>query len=1110
MDKGDGLASLSSTMHLSGRPRLLLALAFGVACVGVWGEGSWAQDAGVVFDGGPAEARPTATDDADAGPPADAGGDDAAPAPTAPLVMQVQVLGAKSALAEQSTRELFGVVEQSPFSPRDVRAGIKRLFAAGAWANIEVFSQNVPGGVALQVVLTPDLVVGDVEFDVNRPLPIERLRKALDVQSGDRLRPRTVERVEAQMKEALADLGYPKARVVVSTTGDSYEERDLRVRILTNLPTLVRTLDLQGELGLRRSDLQDELALWQGVPFDRVRTEQGLARVKQVLLRRRYLGAKAEVVSLAFTDDKSAVDIVVRVEPGARYRVRMQGNDVISDAYLKAVVNETHVKGLSPSDLDAAKRKLVEFYQKNGFALVKASVSDIAGDDDERVLLFNIEEGPHARVEEVVVEGADKLDGEELAADALSFVRAEGAAAGLFHRLDEGDLDDLLGTTDRKPDEPRAVEKSDWDLHVDWDTKDVSRSLSYRAPLFALVRDRLEDTYNAKGFLQARVEGPETIWLDGGKQVRVRYRVHEGPQTIVGTVRLDPSPPPIPFDEIIAASRIAPGEPANLYAIEQTRLQIAQLLRKRGFPDVNVTESLVQVDEGKADIVIHIDAGDQVTLGDILVRGNDKTFEFLVRYHLDLESGVLYNEEDIERARQRMQQSGLFGGVQVGFVEGADGPVRDLEVRVRERKPWAAEIGGGMSLNDGPRVFGSLAWRNIWGSGVGLRIRGKVNNPWPFFGLVYTEGATSPRRFFDDSLRNRITQQLQLQPSATLTEAILLGAEGAFFTEGQVVGGLDLPKAFFVPWPTRFHSDIVGTREIRQAFTLERGSWITGVDSRPIPWWRVGAQVEAELSNFNCPRDDGVTTQGCGQGNQAITRRQDAGFVRQMTYRAFSSIDFRDDPITPRQGVFASGTAEVALGSGTLRNALNEAQEVAVDFVKVHGVVRGYVPIGPLLTLGLSLRGGNIFPLGDDIYVPLFKRFYLGGTSTIRGFNEDEVLPVDDARYHGTWNAPASGTDDTLISFGGRFFVNSRSEVRINIGGGFELSAFVDAGQLFEDVLNYQPMPALGTGAGVRYATPVGPLALHIGVRALDGRRAVPRVTDLTSAYNVHLSFGYF
>jgi outer membrane protein assembly factor BamA len=227
------------------------------------------------------------------------------------------------------------------------------------------------------------------------------------------------------------------------------------------------------------------------------------------------------------------------------------------------------------------------------------------------------------------------------------------------------------------------------------------------------------------------------------------------------------------------------------------------------------------------------------------------------------------------------------------------------------------------------------------------------------------------------------------------------------------------------------------------------------------------------------------------------------------------SSDLRDSPVRPRSGVWLSGVADLALGSGTLRTSSDATDftDVASDFLKLTGSAAGYVPLSPGFSWALSGRVGNIFPFGDS-YIPLYKRFYLGGTSTVRGFREDELLPADDDQWPASSPLPldrVAGTPlDPRQSLGGNFFLNVRSELRIALIGDMELSTFVDVGQLLEEVSRFDAAGfAAGAGVGLRYNTPVGPFVVDLGWKVIDGRRRLPALQTL-DRLNLHLSIGFF
>jgi translocation and assembly module TamA len=105
-------------------------------------------------------------------------------------------------------------------------------------------------------------------------------------------------------------------------------------------------------------------------------------------------------------------------------------------------------------------------------------------------------------------------------------------------------------------------------------------------------------------------------------------------------------------------------------------------------------------------------------------------------------------------------------------------------------------------------------------------------------------------------------------------------------------------------------------------------------------------------------------------------------------------------------------------------------------------------------------QGAGQFSLPPD------QRFYAGGSGTIRGYRYQSVGPqFDDGN-------PIGGT---AINAG-------QAEYRQRIGQSLGFVVFLDAGQVSQTVNPLDSTLRFGTGAGVRYYTPIGPIRLDIGV----------------------------
>lgn len=221
------------------------------------------------------------------------------------------------------------------------------------------------------------------------------------------------------------------------------------------------------------------------------------------------------------------------------------------------------------------------------------------------------------------------------------------------------------------------------------------------------------------------------------------------------------------------------------------------------------------------------------------------------------------------------------------------------------------------------------------------------------------------------------------------------------------------------------------------------------------------------------------------------------------------SWDFRDDPLDPEAGVYMEVDGEVARG----------LDANSPDYLRGEGRIDAYAPAAPRVTFFASLRGGRIFSLEPDAEIPLNRRFFLGGRSTIRGYPEKTLLPQD------TPLGPF-GLPESTVSAGGVAYVVFKTELRFELVSPVSLAGFFDIGDLWRlsdegacgasgvgfstECVARNPDDgsrrlvqrdlAKGGGVGLRVATPIGPLAVDLGF-PIDPRD--PFVEDWTLHFSV-------
>ncbi|MEW6364807.1 MAG: translocation/assembly module TamB domain-containing protein [Acidobacteriota bacterium] len=162
--------------------------------------------------------------------------------------------------------------------------------------------------------------------------------------------------------------------------------------------------------------------------------------------------------------------------------------------------------------------------------------------------------------------------------------------------------------------------------------------------------------------------------------------------------------------------------------------------------------------------------------------------------------------------------------------------------------------------------------------------------------------------------------------------------------------------------------------------------------------------------------------------------------------------ELRDDPLDAKRGLFGSITVEyhpTALGSDL--RLLKSSAQLALYYTPFRGI-----------TFAINNRAGVMDTYGELLLES--DAFYLGGSSTVRSFDEELLGP------RSPFNPKRAA--------GGRAFVVYNQEVRFpirQISESFSIRGVVfhDAGNVFQFVRNFRPLDLRSCyGIGLRFGTP--------------------------------------
>ena len=937
--------------------------------------------------------------------------------------------------------ELAGLVTIAPGDPlstRALRRTVQRLFQAGRFRNVVVRAAPAgPDAVALVIEALPVRVLVAIDVRGAPPgLDPAALRAATRLAIGEPFDEPDVNAAAQRVKALLSRRGYRAAAVEARAVGETSVAFDVDA----GAPVRIRSIRLGGKG--EAPPLTGKLASRAGAVLDEDVLDADVRTLRAALDAAGYRRARVGTPAIRVAGGEA--DVEIPVDAGPRLSFVFRGSeDVPSTALARQVGLEPGQPADGPA-LAAAADRIRTFYRARGYAGARVDVEEVRRG---RVVfvVFHVDEGRAYRLAEVRLDGLSQRDPAAVRARLAALLDGDGEAA-----TDGGDADRAralllsIPTATPPPAAPGPLAPSaTWD-EVAWER----------------AAEQVVDDYRADGWLEAVYLG-SSVTLDArSRTASVALRFREGPRTHVDSIAFEGNRT-ISLPELARASRLAPGAPLAFEKVEETRAAILRRYVARGYLYARV-EAREDLDRERhaAALRFVVQEGPQVRIGRLLVSGNRRTHDDVVRGALFVQEGDLYDPEAIARSQAALLGLGVFRSVSLRLQEPeAPQETKDVVVELAERPYATLAQGVGFSIADGPRAFVEYGRPNLFGRALELSARAKVNY------LVPTRWREVPQ-----SNADRI--------------------------EGRTDVGLRTTRLPSLSLPTTARADVIGEILHRTAYDLRRVSGITGVDVGVTSRVSTSLQYELEVDRIQRTGAVGILTQA-----DVERLRFSDGITTLHAIRPAVALDFRDNSAHPHRGWYAATSLEYERSLGTeTQGALFgvlPGSDIHTNLLKLSSIVSAYVPVAGGSVVALSLRGGRVFPLDDRSQTIIPRRFFLGGASSMRGYGEEEMIPQDvradlaaEARHCATSPTGIGCTErgqrivngERPVSEGGEAFLLAKAELRVPVKGSVEAGLFFDLGNLWLDPAKVRFVDLRpNAGFGIRFVTPIGPAALDLG-----------------------------
>jgi outer membrane protein assembly factor BamA len=562
-----------------------------------------------------------------------------------------------------------------------------------------------------------------------------------------------------------------------------------------------------------------------------------------------------------------------------------------------------------------------------------------------------------------------------------------------------------------------------------------------RRDVLAEDAEAIRDLYLERGFPAAKVDEPRVDFDAAGRRAAVLFPVEEGPRVTIRGVVFEGNEA-FESDRLASLAALRPGHPYTARSVEEAIVRLRRAYDEAGFPDAEIDHrppALTRGDEAPRaeDVVFRVRERRRQQVGRIEIGGNLLTRDGVIRKALTVRPGGWLSRNDMLRSQTRLYRRGIFRSVSVDAAP--DGPPSGGPAGGAPPGDASAGQAPGGGSPPGPAP-GNPAAGEPSPDPVPRTVRVEVREAAPLtqvFGIGYDSEAKL-RGLYEITHRNVLGSGRAV---GLLTRASELEQRAAVsYREMGIFGGrFDVLASAFVEDEERPAFEV---RTIGSSVQLSRQ---LSRNTRTL--YRYSLR-DVDLS------DAAATFEGTT--------------LRLSSFAVSAVHDTRDAFFDPRRGHYLSGEVQW-YGEGIASEA---------DFTKTYTQFLFFREIAPRAVWAQALRVGLASPFGrsrDDPVstgdalsgVPPSERFFAGGDTTVRGFRRDRLGPLD----------PLTGDP-----VGGEMVVLFNQEVRFPIWRFLHGVVFYDAGNVFRtrDDFDLDDLRHVA-GAGLRFATPVGPFRLEYG-----------------------------
>jgi len=457
---------------------------------------------------------------------------------------------------------------------------------------------------------------------------------------------------------------------------------------------IVKSIEIEGLRNFDEDDIHEVMLTTVGYPLKSTEVRED---IKQIFALGFFENVKVEIDE---EGDGVKVRVIVEERPVIEKLVFKGYDELMETDLLEAMLikeGEVYRKDLVETSIKQIRDK----YFKEGFfnAFVTYKVKE-GEDENSTIVEIIIDEGEEIKVRKLAILGATKIYTKEL----LSLMETKEDSLfndGAFKKeIYEEDKRKIVGYYQQEG----YIDAQIVDEKVEYEW--VDPAVMDERGIYIILKLSEGDRYY--------FDGEYTINFEGGKSNVLSQKE---------------------IDNLQRAFQLkTKGEIFDNTKFQNDRQSISFLYASKGYifarvvPQKTVTEREVEIDGKKekrkfVKVSFMISEGKKAYIEQVIIKGNKKTKDKVIRRELVIKEGELFDSEKMQVSREKVYNLGYFKQVDFDVRPGTKDGYMNLIVDVEEQPTGTISLGGGYGSTTGFSIFADIKENNFMGNGqtVGLK-----------------------------------------------------------------------------------------------------------------------------------------------------------------------------------------------------------------------------------------------------------------------------------------------------------------------------------------------------------------------------------------------------